>query len=92
MSKKKEQAETVEVNVKIPPDNILNVYDAKVIRTAKGPGMLVETRLLDGAEVFSMTHLGTAQQFPLSLDAAKALRVLLHEWIEARETGWSLAT
>ncbi len=90
MSDKKKLNEVPKTEPK-PQANFPNVYDAKVIRTDKGPGLLVETRMLDGSEVFAMTHLGTAHQFPLSLEAAKALSVLLDEWIEYRQP-WGKAS
>jgi hypothetical protein len=61
------------------------VFEAKAIHTGNGPGLIVETRVLNGVETFTLTHLGTAGCIPVGLDGAKALWALLGDWIEQRE-------
>lgn len=97
MSKAKK--ETVEVTTKVAqPEAKLppNVFTALVIHTKTGKGLLVERKIIDGSESFVMTHLGNGGCVPVGIEGARALKILLDDWISLRDewgqTEWSLAT
>lgn len=75
---------------KLPP----HVYEALVINTGKGAGLLIEPkRDLAGVNTFCMTHIGATAQISVGVDGAKALRIILDQWIlDAEQAQWAQVT
>lgn len=69
-----------------------HIFDAKTIHTSTGAGLMVEQRYVDGVLKLVLVHLGTAATIPLTVDGAKALKVLLDEWVEGHASQFWLAS
>lgn len=92
MKKDKSNEKTAAPPTETPRPGNPHIFDAKTIHTSTGAGLLVEQRYVDGVFKLVLVHLGTAATIPLTVDGAKALRVLLDEWLVANNGNFWLAS